>query len=152
MNRIFRNQFYAFIYFTNSTLFTWWFVFVSPLYISDEQMILSTSVAGGKWAIQIIGAFLLLGEKKWLFIKNIGFVCFIGSCILSPYVLLSVTGVTASAPFFIGSLIISVAVMIGLYYRAIKLSEVKINWWYFWLACLAIAVSLQLTVVFHVIG
>jgi len=152
MSPILRNQLYALLYFALSTLLTWWFVVVSPLYISNEQMILSTAVAGGKWAIQIIGAFFLLGEKRWVFIKNIGFVCLVGSCILMPYVILSTTQVTGSAPFFIGSLILSVMTMIVMYHRAIKQSDVHISWWYFWLICLSIAVSLQLTVVFNAIG
>ena len=152
MSQILRNQLYTVAYFALSTLFTWWFIVVSPLYISSEQMLLSTAVAGGKWAIQIIGALLLLREKRWVFIKNIGFVCLIGSCLLLPYVILGTTDFISSAPFFVGSLIASVATMIAFYYRAIKQSGVKTTWWYFWLICLAVAVSLQLTVVFHVIG
>lgn len=114
-------------------------------------MWLSTAVAGGKWAVQIIAAFFLLKDQRWIFIKNIGFVCFIGSCLLFPYVISSVTRISNDADFFVGSLIVAVAIMILLYYRAIKKSEIKISWWYFWLACLAIAVTLQLTVVFHVL-
>lgn len=140
------------VYFALSTLFTWWFVAVSPLYISEQQMLLSTAVAGGKWAIQLVLAFFLLGSGFSLFARHIGFVCFVGSCILLPYVLLSITGVADSAPFFVGSLIVSVITMIGFYYRAALESGAGLKWWFFWLACLATAVTLQLTVVFHVIG
>ncbi len=146
-----KNQFLAFIYFINSTFLTLWFVVMCPLYISNEQMILSTGIAGGKWAIQIAGAFFLLKEKRWMFIKNIGFVCFIGSCLLLPYIISSVARISNDARFFVGSLIVAVVAMILLYYRAVTKIEVKINWWFFWLMCLAIAVTLQLTVVFHAI-
>lgn len=140
-----------FVYFGLSTLFTWWFVVVSPLYISEKQILLSTAVAGGKWAIQVIAGYLLLREKKWLFLKNIGWVCFIGSCILLPYVLLSVTGIADDARFFIGSLVASVITMVYAYYKAVRNAGISLRWWFSWLGCLAVAISLQLTVVFGVI-
>jgi hypothetical protein len=40
--------------------------------------------------------------------------------------------------------------MIILYRNAVVKSEIAMGWWYFWLFCLAIAISLQLTVVFKV--
>lgn len=144
-------QLLFFVYFALSTLFTWWFVVVSPLYISKNQMLLSTAVAGGKWAIQVIAGYLLLREKNWLFLKNIGWVCFIGSCILLPYVLLSITGIASDARFFVGSLAASVLTMIYAYYRAVRNTGISLKWWLAWLCCLAAAISLQLTVVFHVI-
>jgi len=145
----YKNQFTAAFYFTLSALFTWWFVAVSPLYISQEQMLLSTAVAGGKWGIQILLALLFLQIKSWTFIKNIGKVCLIGSCILLPYVVLSLLNIASNATFFIASLAASVIVMIFYYYRATKQSGVEIKWWFLWLACLAIAITLQLTVVFR---
>ena len=140
-----------FIYFALSTLLTWLFVVVSPLYISTEQLVLSTAIAGGKWATQITLALLLLKKKKFAFIRNIGFVCFVGSSILIPYILLSYWGIANNANFFIGSLGVSVLTMILLYYRAVQKTAVPLRWWFFWLGCLAIAISLQLTVVFHVV-
>jgi len=141
----------AIVYFFLSTVLTWWFVAVSPLYISEEQKYLSTAVAGGKWGIQIMLAIALLGEKRWVFIKEIGFVCLVGSCVLIPYATLSSFGLISNAPFFVGSLAAAIVAMIYLYHRATKRSEVALRWWYFWLVCLATAVSLQLTVVFQVI-
>jgi len=140
-----------FVYFSLSTLLTWLFVVASPLYISTEQLLLSTTVAGGKWAIQLLLALLLLGNKKFAFIHNIGFVCFIGSCILLPYILLSYWGIANGSNFFIGSLATAVLTMIVLYYRAVQKTAIPFYWWLFWLGCLAIAISLQLTVVFHVL-
>lgn len=146
-----KNQLLFLLYFALSTIITWWFVAVSPLYISKEQMLLSTAIAGGKWAIQILLALLFLYDKKWLFVKNIGMVCLIGSCILLPYALLAQSGISNSPGFFIGSLAASVLVMIASYRQAVLSTDVTIKWWYFWLLCLAVAITLQLTVVFHVL-
>ena len=122
---------------------------LSPLYISNEQMLLSTSIAGGKWAIQILLGLIFLDSKRWAFIKEIGFVCLIGSCLLLPYILLSISKISDDPKLFIGSLMLAVFVMIFFYFKAIKKLELPIKWWLFWLLCLAVAVTLQLTVVFH---
>ena len=146
-----RSQILFLVYFALSTLFTWWFVVVSPLYISKEQMLLSTAIAGGKWGIQVLAGYLLLRERKWLFLENIGWVCFVGSCILMPYVFLSITGFANDARFFVGSLAASVVAMIYAYYRAVRGIGLSLSWWAAWLVCLALAISLQLTIVFHVV-
>ncbi len=140
------------LYFTLSTLFTWWFVLLSPMYISKEQMFLSSSIAGGKWAIQIILGLLFLEKMSIPFLKEIGFVCFIGSCLLLPYVVLSFAQVSNSPHFFVGSLFVSVVAMIFFYYKGVRQIQLSIKWWLIWLLCLAIAISLQLTVVFHQIN
>jgi len=140
-----------FSYFLLSTIITWWFVILCPSYVSTEQMILSTSIAGGKWMLQILGAFLILKEKSIVFVKNIGFVCFIGSSILLPYVVSALFELNNDPIFFFLSLVVSVITMIVLYRNAALKSNVSLWWWYFWLFCLAIAVSLQLTLVFNVI-
>jgi hypothetical protein len=142
---------WAAVYFSLSAFFTWLFVAASPLYISKEQMMLSSAIAGGKWSLQILFAIVFLNEKTWTFIKNIGFVCFIGSCILLPYLAFRSIDLASQPKYFVGSLIVSVITMIALYFRATNKSGVKKMWWYGWLLCLVIAVSLQLTVVFHVI-
>jgi hypothetical protein len=141
----------AVVYFLLSTLITWWFIEASPLYTSLNQKLLSCGIAGAKWGIQILAALLLLKEKKWHFIKNIGFTCLAGSLVLVPYAVLSNTQDINSTGFFTGSLLLAVAVMILLYAMSVKNAAVKIYWWLGWLFCLAIAVTLQLTVVFHVL-
>ncbi len=72
------------LYFFISTLLTWCFVILSPLYISSNQMLLSTCIAGGKWTLQILLAYFILKDKKWLYIKNLAGVCLIGSIVLIP--------------------------------------------------------------------
>jgi hypothetical protein len=71
----------AAICFSVSTLVTWWFIQECPLYNSMQQKLLSCGIAGAKWGIQIIAALLLLKQKKWVFIKNIGFTCLAGCLI-----------------------------------------------------------------------
>jgi len=145
-----KNLSLIFLYFTLSTLMTWWFIAVSPLYISLEQMLWSCGIAGGKWMIQLVAAFLFLKEKKWGFIRNIAWVCLIGSVLLLPYAVAASFHVAENALFFIGSLILAVITMIFLYYRAVKKTGISLFWWMGWLLCLTVAVSLQLTVVFNV--
>ena len=138
-------------YFLASTLITWWFIEASPLYTSMQQKLLSCGIAGAKWSIQILAAWYLLKEKKWLFLKNIGLTCFVGSMILLPYAALSFCFGINGQNFFIGSLLLAVAVMISMYAVSVRVTGIKIYWWLGWLFCLAIAVTLQLTVVFHVL-
>ncbi len=137
------------LYFALSAVLTWMFVVLCPLYISQEQMLLSTFIAGGKWGIQIILALLFLKENALPFLRKIGFVCLIGSMILIPFIISAYFGFNNSGEFFFASLIVAVAVMIVAYYHSVKDLELPIKWWIFWLTCLAIAITLQLTVVFH---
>lgn len=137
------------LYFLFSSVLTWLFVAYSPLYISREQMLLSTLVAGGKWAIQIILGVLFLKEKALAFLRKIGFVCLIGSLILVPFIISAAANWSDSGTFFFGSLVVAVLAIIYSYFRAVKSVKVGIKWWYFWLFCLSIAITLQLTVVFH---
>lgn len=142
----------ASIYFFLSTVITTWFIAASPLYIGEHQMILSCSIAGAKWAIQIGAALIFLDAVKWEFIRRIGMVCLTGSCVLLPYCILSLPEQNLNATLFIGSLVVAVLVMIYLYYRTVIRMNLKLKWWLGWLFCLAIAVSLQLTIVFHVMA
>lgn len=141
----------AVIYFLLSTIITWWFIEASPLYTSLQQKLLSCGIAGTKWSIQILAALILLKENKWHFIKNIGLTCLVGSVILLPYAVLSYTNGLNSNDFFVGSLLTAVAVMILMYAMSVKNAGLKIQWWLGWMCCLAIAITLQLTVVFHVL-
>lgn len=143
--------FTAVLYFFLSTVITWWFVDVCPLYTGLQQKILSTGIAGAKWSLQIGAAYFFLQNKRWTFIKNIGTTCLVGSVILLPYAVLASFSNYNSATFFIGSLLLAVAVMIVLYFINIKQTGVSIQWFWGWIICLAIAISLQLTVVFSVI-
>jgi len=141
----------AFFYFVFSTLITWWFIQASPLYTSIQQKLLSGGIAGTKWGLQILAALILLKEKKWEFIKDIGLTCFIGSLILLPYAIMSSSFGLNGENFFLGSLLVAVAVMILMYAISVRHSRLSKSWWFGWLICLAIAISLQLTVVFHVL-
>ncbi len=138
------------IYFLLSTIITWWFIQEGKfLYISPDKMLLSCTIAGAKWGIQIIAALLYLKDKKWEFIKRIAFVCFVGSCILLPYCLFGFIQTLDKS--FLFSLIAAVLVMIALYYKSVLQLQVSTKWFWGWVGCLAIAISLQLFVVFNIV-
>jgi hypothetical protein len=139
----------AALYFLFGTMITVWFIARKFwLYDSVELMILSGSIAGGKWMIQLLAALILLREQRWIFIKNIAFVCLVGSAAMLIYYFLPTT-------WGFGSLTVSVAlsvmIMTALYYRAVKLSAVSIYWFWSWIICLLTAILLQLTIVFDVL-
>ncbi|HMD00644.1 MAG TPA: hypothetical protein VKH37_10845 [Ferruginibacter sp.] len=145
-----RNIFLALMYFLFSTAITWWFIQASPLYTSTQQKMLSCGIAGAKWSIQILAALIFLKEKRWMFIKDIGLTCFIGSMILLPFCILSAAFGINGSSFFVMSLLVAVAVMILMYAISVRHARLHIRWWLGWMLCLAIAISLQLTIVFHV--
>jgi hypothetical protein len=137
----------AFVYFLLSTIITWWFIKQGELlYFSQEKMLLSGSIAGAKWGLQIVAALFILQEKKWVFIKRIGLTCFVGSCILLPYCLLEQIRLVPNS--FLTSLIIAVIAMIYMYYKSVQQTTITIKWFWSWIFCLVLAISLQLLVVF----
>lgn len=141
----------ASLYFFISTVITWWFVDVCPLYESLHQKLLSTGIAGAKWGLQIVAAVLFLQEKKWEFLKNMGTTCLVGSVILLPYAVAASISNLNGATFFVGSLLIAVVVMIILYFLNVQKLALPKKWFWGWIVCLAIAITLQLTAVFLVI-
>ncbi|TDG36865.1 hypothetical protein EZJ43_06180 [Pedobacter changchengzhani] len=139
------------IYFGLSTVITGWFIFIGKdFYSSFNNMALSGAIAGGKWGLQIFMALIFVGFRKWEFVKEIGFVCLIGSLLLLTYYPIGFFGITNGWQF-IYALAIAVLGMIILYYRAIINNGFPIKWFIRWVCCLAIAIILQLTVVFHII-
>jgi hypothetical protein len=139
----------AALYFLFGTIITTWFIARKAwLYDGVELMILSGCIAGAKWAIQISAALILLREERWPFIKNIGFVCLVGSAALLIYYFLPIRWGFST---LVISVAFSVLIMIFLYYRAVKQSALSIYWFVGWMICLLIAITLQLTVVFDVI-
>lgn len=143
------NIFMAVVYFTLSLVISAWFIATKFwLYASVSAMIVSGAIAAAKWFIQLLAAMVLLKQNRWQFIRRMGFVCFAGSSLLLSYNLmfylpLHLGGVTE----FVLSLIIAVIAMIILYYRAVRQSRLPLIWFAGWLACLALAITLQLTIV-----
>lgn len=142
----------AILYFFLSTAITWWFVDVCPLYSSLQQKLLSTGIAGAKWGLQIVAAYFFLTEKKWDFLKNLGATCLAGSVILIPYSFAASFTTLNDPLFFIASLIIAVLLMIILYFLNVQKLALPKKWFWGWIFCLAIAITLQLTIVFSVIN
>lgn len=131
--------------FALSLFLTWWFIEAFDGYLSFQKMVLSGSIAGGKWALQLMLAFFLLPQKRWLYFREMGIVCATGSLILLPYIFFG-----GSWHFFLGSLIFSVVVMGIVTTIRLRKIEVSKKWILLWFGLLAIAVTLQLTVVFRV--
>lgn len=141
----------AFVCFSLSTLITWWFIVAGkPLYQDDNKMLLSCSIAGAKWAIQISMALLFLKRKCWAFISRISIVCLAGSVVLLPFCIPTIQH-ALGLNGFLASLVLCVLLMIALYYYSVRKVGVSIKWFWGWICCLAVAISLQLTIVFHVI-
>lgn len=139
----------AAVYFLFATILTFYFIAKKFwLYDSIALMTLSGGIAGAKWAVQIVAALILLKEERWLFIKRIGLVALLGSVALIIYYVIPYSWGFAT---LVISVAFSVLVMIGLYYRAVKKSGISIAWFWGWIACLTVAILLQLTVVFDVI-
>lgn len=139
------------LYFLLASIITWWFVDASPLYVGLQQKLLSTGIAGTKWGLQIFAAYFFLSQKKWDFLKNMGATCLVGSVILLPYAFAATFSQINGPTFFVGSLLIAVVVMIVLYFLNVQKIGLPIKWFWGWICCLAIAITLQLTVVFSVI-
>jgi hypothetical protein len=139
------------LYFSLSTIATALFMYEKfSLYDNYYQLLLSGAIAGTKWGIQLLAAFLFLGRKRFEFMRRIGLVCFIGSLLLlSTYALAYFH--SSNTQQFICALFLSIITMISLYYRAIMQTGISLRWFFGWIVCLAIAITLQLTVVFHII-
>jgi phosphotransferase system glucose/maltose/N-acetylglucosamine-specific IIC component len=122
---------WAFIAFFLSTIITWWFIKQSNLYQNQSQEILSCSIAGGKWCLQILLAIVFLKEKKWSFILGSSLVCLVGSVILIPYCLFLLFDFPDSPKFFVGSLMLAVLSMLFCYYQTVKKIRLDCNGYYF---------------------
>ena len=146
-----KNIVLAFTYFLLSTIITWCFIKQGrAFYFSQNKMFLSYTIAGIKWCVQIISAYFFLNEKKWIFIKRIAFTSFVGSCILLPYCFFSFL-VSMPNSFFL-SLLAAVLTMIILYFDAVKNTGISVKWFWGWMFCLSLAISLQLFVVFKILS
>lgn len=140
----------AVLYFLLSVILTG--IFIASkfwLYSNVNSMILSGCIAGSKWLTQIIAAFIFLKEKKWEFISRIGFVCFVGSLVLFVYYIFNFLPLPVGGfSQFVLSIGLSVLVMIEMYYKAVCSTGISIRWFWGWILCLAVAVMLQVKIVF----
>jgi hypothetical protein len=119
------------------------------LYSYVNSMILSGCIAGGKWLMQIIAAFIFLKEKKWEFISRIGFVCFVGSLVLFVYYIFNFLPLpVGSFSQFVLSIGLSVLVMTKMYYEVVRTTGISVRWFWGWIVCLTVAVMLQVKIVF----
>ncbi len=140
-----QNIIYAGLYFALSALLTFYFIDGKFwLYESVDDMVMSAGIAGAKWVIQIIAAIIFLRTEKWIFLKRIGFVCFIGSAALYIYYLLPFLPLSLSGfSQFVMSIFFSVIMMSVLYYRAVIKTGISLNWFGLWMFCLTVAIVMQ---------
>jgi len=144
-NRFWRACFIV-VAFALSIIFTGWFIGSFGGYLSKETMVLSGSIAGGKWAIQMIFGWCVLSEKRWLYLGQLAATCLTGSLTLVPFAILS-----GGPLFFFGSLLASIFVMTASTIIRLKVIGLSWRWPALWLVLLSVAVGLQLTVVFHIL-
>lgn len=57
----------------------------------------------------------------------------------------------SNANQFLLALGLCVAVMLFLYFKAVIKTRISLKWYFGWVLCLIFAITLQLTVVFHII-
>lgn len=145
-----KNILVATFYFVSSAFIAWWFIDETKLmYFSQNEIVLLVVIAGSTWSIQVAVALLFLNEKKWEFIRRIGLVCFVGSCVLIPYcVFVFVKQLYVSFAF---SVLFSTLLMIVLYYKTITKNGLSLKWFWGWLLCMAIAISLQFALLFKIL-
>ncbi|TXJ26696.1 MAG: hypothetical protein E6Q24_11345 [Chitinophagaceae bacterium] len=140
----------AVLYFLLSVILTG--IFIASkfwLYSNVNSMILSGCIAGGKWLTQIIAVFIFLKEKKWEFISRIGFVCFVGSLALFVYYIFNFLPLPVGGfSQFVLSIGLSVLVMTKMYYEVVRTTGISVRWFWGWIVCLAVAVMLQVKIVF----
>lgn len=134
------------IAFALSTLITAIFIRAYGGYVSKETMILSGTIAGGKWAVQIALGWVLLREKRWIYIRELSLTCLIGSFVLLPFALSS-----GSANYFFGSLLASICAMAISIVVRLRSAGFPWQWPVLWFLILFVAVTLQLTIVFHIL-
>ena len=108
-------------------------------------MLISGSIAGAKWAIHLSLAWFVMGDKKWIYFREMGVICAAGSAILIPYIL-SVGG----GEYFLGSLIACVVVIAGFICWRFPRIGLNKSWVLLWFGLLTVAVTLQITLVFKV--
>jgi hypothetical protein len=146
-----KNILLAFIYFLLSTVLTGFFIIYKYwLYPSVNAMVISGLIAGAKWMLQLAAAGIWLGKEKWIFIKQLGLICLIGSCLLYTYNLMSYLPIPFSSfTQFIVAIAIAVITMTFLYYWAVKRVRLPLKWFIGWIICLVIAIVLQITIVFY---
>lgn len=134
------------LYFILSVIITYIFIAANPVYDSLQFRLLALGIAGLVWGLQVLGALLFLGAKKIPFLNEAGKVCLTGSLILMIPVVINLffTNPPQAELLISGvSVLLSVVVMALMFGAFLKRLKISMNWLWFWLSCLCIAVPLQ---------
>jgi hypothetical protein len=140
-----RNVFWAALYFFIAAALTIFFISGKLwLYSSERTMRISAAITGIKWLVQVIAAIVLLGDKKWTFIRGLGFVCLSGSLTLYLYYLFPFLPIAIDGfSQFIVSVASSILVTILMYYNIVQQNRISVAWFFGWAACLSVSFLLQ---------
>lgn len=150
MNTDQKNIFLSIVYFLLSVLLTGFFIMPKFwLYSSTCAMLLSGCIAGVKWLIQIVAAFIFLKANKWVFLRRIGSTCLLGSSLLFSYNLLTYFHTPLSGfSQFVLAIGLSVLAMMLMYYKAVQKTGLSIRWFWAWMLSVVIAITLQFIIIF----
>ncbi|RYY93379.1 MAG: hypothetical protein EOO11_19825 [Chitinophagaceae bacterium] len=152
MNRAYPSLLSSVLPFAGATVLTGLFIGLqADAYRSTGALVLSGAIAGGKWLLQLAAAWRLSEKRRNLFIRNTGLVCLAGSALLFVYYLLAAAPVPKGW-LFGASVGLSVLVMIPAYRSAVARAGLGTNWFLGWLFSVVVAITLQLTVVFHLLN
>jgi hypothetical protein len=136
----------ALLYFFLSVIITYVFIDSNPAYNSFEIKITALTIAALVWAIQVVGAFILLQSKKYIFLREAGKVCFWGSVSLMASVVINyVFAFPLQVQLQVSAInvLLSVVLMTILFTKFLKQLHLSYRWVVVWLLCLCIAVPLQ---------
>jgi hypothetical protein len=140
----------ALLYFFLSVIITYVFIDSNPAYNSFEIKITALTIAALVWAIQVVGAFILLQSKKYIFLREAGKVCFWGSVSLMASVVINyVFAFPLQVQLQVSAInvLLSVVLMTILFTKFLKQLHLSYRWVVVWLLCLCIAVPLQANLV-----
>ena len=136
----------AILYFTLSIIVTYVFIDSNPVYNTKRFKIVALTIASIVWGIQVAGAFIFLSNRKYIFLREAGNVCFWGSVSLMASVLvnhLAEFSTETELKISGANVLLSVILMSILFAKFIKRLQLTYYWLIIWLLCLCIAVPLQ---------
>jgi hypothetical protein len=136
----------ALLYFFLSVIITYVFIDSNPAYNSVEIKITALTIAALVWAIQVVGAFILLQSKKYIFLREAGKVSFWGSVSLMASVVINyVFAFPLQVQLQVSGInvLLSVVLMTILFIKFLNQQHLPYKWVVVWLLSLCIAVPLQ---------
>jgi hypothetical protein len=136
----------ALLYFLLSVVITYVFIDSNVVYNSYQIKLIALTIASVVWGIQVVGAFIFLKNKKYLFLREAGKVCFWGSVSLMASVVINYLfafPLQVQLQVSAINVLLSIILMTFLFTKFLKQLHLSYKWVVVWLLCLSIAVPLQ---------